>query len=478
MEELARAFEETLEQGRPDPALLELAGDEDPPRSARAFADAFADPDLAPGWSFWGPALLVSARPGFGAEQLALLATSHRQALGEPLPIAALPALAPILGASNFLARLLVREPHRVAEIDGPMPDAAPSLAPAPDWAAIRDHKYRGLLRITARDLLGRPFAESPRELSDLADVCLEAAAACAARETGTSPPAILALGKLGGRELNFSSDVDLVFVYGASSDAEDLARNAALTPFVRAFKGGLERPAADGFGYRVDLDLRPEGAHGALVNSVDAALSYYEGFGHEWERQAMIRLRAVAGDRVAAESFLRGITPFVFRRLIDPGVPRSVRAMKLRIEEERRRAGRDLEIELKEGPGGIRDVEFFVQSFQLLLGGRERSLRSGSVLEVLATLGRLKALPESVVGDLSEAYVWLRRAEHALQLVEERQTQRFPRDPAQQRALARRMGYADPDGARARDRLLDDWTSMRSRVRSQFEALLPEGDG
>lgn len=477
MIDLARAFEEGLERGRPDPGLLARLGDEEPARSARSFADVYADPDLTREWPVWGPPLLASARPGFGAEQLALLAARHREMLGAPLPITLLPGLAPVLGSSNFLARLLVREPRRAREIEGALPAPMSPGVPAADWPAIRDFKYRGLLRIAARDLLGRPFAESPRELSDLADACLEAAIQCASQESGAAPPALLALGKLGGRELNFSSDVDLVFVYAAASDAEDLARNAALAPFVRALKGGLETPAADGFGYRVDLDLRPEGAQGALVNSVDAALSYYEGFGAEWERQAMIRLRVIAGDRAAGDAFVRGIAPFVFRRLIDPGVARGVRAMKHRIEDERRRAGRDLEVDLKEGPGGIRDVEFFVQSFQLLLGGRERALRSGSVLEVLSMLERLQVLSESVVADLGEAYVWLRRTEHALQLVEERQTQRFPREPAQQLGLARRLGHREPDAARARDRLLDEWTSMRARVRAHFEALLPGGD-
>jgi glutamate-ammonia-ligase adenylyltransferase len=348
-----------------------------------------------------------------------------------------------------------------------------PAGTPAPDWGAIRAFKYRGLLRISARDALARSFAQSPGELSALADACLCAALDCAASETGAAAPCMLALGKLGGYELNFSSDVDLVFVYEARDDAEDLARNAELAPFVRTLKRGLESPAEDGFAYRVDLDLRPEGAQGALVNSVDAALTYYEGFGADWERQALIRLRVVGGERAAGEAFLRGIEPFVFRRLIDPGVTRGVRAMKLRIEDERLRAGRDLEADLKEGPGGIRDVEFFVQAFQLVFGGRHPELRGGSVLDVLARLNRLGLLPDGPAAELSEAYTWLRRAEHALQWVEERQTQRFPRDASQQLGLARRMGYRDPEGTRARDRLLDDWVSTRARVRGHFDALL-----
>jgi len=482
MPDLARAFEHALARGVIEPDLLARAGEGDPVRAAAAFAAAAAHPALASGIPVWAPALLTSARPGFGAEQLLALALRHEVVCGGPIPSAALPHAAAIVGASNFLARLLVRDPARVGDLaevrDGGLPSALPDGAPEPDWSAIRGFKYRGLLRITARDLAGRPFEASPRELSDLADACLDAGLRAAAGETGAEPPCLLALGKLGGRELNFSSDVDLLFLYDAADLSADWARNEAVAPLVRRFKQGLEKPHEDGFAYRVDLDLRPEGAQGALANSVDAALSYYESFGHEWERQMMIRLRVVAGETAAGRRFERAIAPFVFRRLIDAGVPRAVRAMKARIEDERVRAGRDLEVDLKEGPGGIRDVEFLVQALQLFFGGHHPALRTGSVPEVLRALAAAHLMAEGTVAELVDAYLWLRRAEHALQLVEERQTRSFPRDAAGQIALARRMGYRDTDGARARDRLLDDWTRVRDRVRTEFDALtFDEGD-
>ncbi|HME69939.1 MAG TPA: hypothetical protein VKM54_08730 [Myxococcota bacterium] len=474
---LSRSFVEGLERGAPDPTLLAIAGEAEPPGAALAFVRAAQHPDLAPQIAHWVPALLFSARPGFAAARLHELAGAYREACGAPLDLAGAPGLLPVLGASNFLARLLVRRPALLRELEGPIPEP-PSETPSGSWSAIRICKYRGLLRIAARDLLGRPFGESPRELSDLADRCLGAALACAADESGIVPASLLALGKLGGRELNFSSDVDLLFLYDTPSEAEDAARHADVARLVRAFKAGLERPTEEGFAYRVDLDLRPEGPQGALANSVNAALDYYESFGMEWERQMLIRLRFVAGPEAAARTFERAIAPFVFRRLIDPGVARAVRAMKTRIEEERRRAGRDIEADLKEGPGGIRDVEFLVQAFQLFHGGRLEVLQRGSVLEALAVLGRLELLPETAVTDLSRAYTWLRRAEHALQMVEERQTQGFPRERFGQIALARRMGYAEAEGERARERLLHDWATVRSQVRAQFEALvLGEGD-
>jgi glutamate-ammonia-ligase adenylyltransferase len=295
--------------------------------------------------------------------------------------------------------------------------------------------------------------------------------------ETDAPAPALFALGKLGGYELNFSSDVDLLFVYGAPAAADDLTLNARLARLVQLFKRQLEARSEDGLAYRIDLDLRPEGRPGALANSVEAALYYYETFGAEWERQMLIRLRYIAGPRDVADRFAAGIEPFVFRHAIDLGAIRRVREMKQRIEQERREAGRDLELELKEGPGGIRDVEFLVQALQLFHGGRSADLRTGNVELALARLAQHGLLPEAAATLLRDSYLWLRRAEHAVQLVEERQTQRFPRDPAAQLALARRMGYRDEQGARARDRLLDDWTRVRAQVRQQFENLVLGGE-
>jgi len=476
MDAFVGSFLQALDRGDRDVEALARLGDPDPPLAAEALAAAAAEPELAPSRERWLPELLRSARPGFGARVLRELVAAGRDEGLPPLDLVRLRWLPRLLGSSNVLARLLLRAPQFASELAGD-PPPAPEAMPAATWSAIRETKYRGLLRIAARDLAGRPFAESLRELSDLADRCLAAGLVCAAETTGVEPPSLLALGKLGGRELNFSSDVDLLFVYDESSEFEDGSRNAAIAKLVRVFKAGLERAEADGFAYRVDLDLRPEGAQGPVANSVDAALGYYESFGQDWERQMLIRLRHVAGPSAAARAFSEGVVPFVYRRLIDPQAPRAVRAMKLRIEEERRRAGRDLEIDLKEGPGGIRDVEFLVQALQLFHGGRHRGIRTGNVLEALSSLVQEHLLPEAAGEELVTAYTWLRRAEHAIQLVEERQTQRFPREREGQIGLARRMGYGDPEGERARARLTDDWTAVRSKVRFHFDALVLGGE-
>jgi glutamate-ammonia-ligase adenylyltransferase len=477
VEALAAQLIERLGRGEPDPAALDLAGDPEPAGAARAFLDAAAHPDLGPLQRVWVPALLASARPGYGASSLRGLAEARRRHGPGPLDLRRTPGLPTLLGDSNFLARLLLRVPALADELEGELAAPPDTSVPEPDWDAIRRAKYRGLLRVAARDLAGRSFEMSLLELSDLADGCLTAALAAAGAETRVEPPALLALGKLGGRELNFSSDVDLLFVYRPPPSADSLQHNHEVARLVRSLKQGLEQPTAEGFAYRVDLDLRPEGRTGALANSVDAALAYYESFGAEWERQMLIRLRPVAGPADAAEAFARGVAPFVYRRLIDPRVLDDVRQMKARIEEERRRAGRDIEAEVKEGPGGIRDVEFLVQSLQLFHGGREPGLRTGNVLRALRALARRGLLPDPTTASLCDAYLFLRRVEHALQLSEERQTARFPGESAPRTALARRMGYRMPRAGDALARLLDDWTSVRSQVRAHFEALVLGGE-
>jgi len=462
-----------LRRGELTADALASLGEPEPEEARVALHEAAREPDLASHVASWGPALLVGARCGFGARTLVEVARRYRATRRKALPPGALASLAAVVSCSDFLARTLLRHAHWCEGLDG-CPPSAPFDEPVePDWTAIRIAKYQGLLRIAARDLAGRPFEESLVELSRLAERCLTAGLETAARECDASAPALLALGKLGGEELNFSSDVDLLFVYAPERPDDVPELQARHTQLIQLFKRQLEARSEDGFAYRIDLDLRPEGKPGALVNSVDAALYYYESFGADWERQALIRLRPLAGPERVAKRFMQGVTPFVYRRGIDTDAIRRVRAMKLRVEQERRDAGRDLERELKEGPGGIRDVEFLVQALQLFHGGREPRLRTGNVLRALARLSEHGLLPDASAASLAQSYLWLRRAEHALQMQEERQVHRMPSDAAAQVALARRMGYHDPSGEAARTRLLDDWTRVRSGVRAHFEQLV-----
>ncbi len=465
-----------LGQGVAPPAALDALGVAEPALTGARLAAAANHADLVATRARWLPDLLLSARPGYGAHVLEELCARYRATRGRALDLTQMPALPRLLGSSDFLARLLLRHPHWSEELAGDPPAAPDDVAIEPDWTAIRIAKYKGLLRIAARDLVGRPFEASLGELSRLADRCLEAALEAATRASGAPKPALFALGKLGGSELNFSSDVDLLFLYDEPRGAApEVDHQTAIARLIQTFKKHLEVPSEDGFGYRVDLELRPEGKMGVIANPVDVALGYYESFGAEWERQMLIRLRYLTGPRATAEAFERGIRPFVWRRSVGPEAIRGVRAMKRRIEDERTEAGRDLEVDLKEGPGGIRDVEFLLQAFQLFFGGREPSLRSGNVLVALAALRDLELLPASVTDGLRDAYLWLRRAEHCVQMIDERQTQTFPRDPSAQLGLARRMGYAEPEGRQAREALLDDWLRVRTEVRRHFENLVLE---
>lgn len=453
---------------------LSALGAPEPERAAAALLQAARHPDLGASAHSWIPALLPTARPGFAAQCLEELADLHRRSADTPFDCAHAPTLPLVLGSSDTLARLLLRHPTWLDELSGDTP-AAPSTDPIePNWTAIRTAKYRGLLRIAARDLAERPFSQSLGELSDLADRCLEAALTCAARESEADPPALIGLGKLGGRELNFSSDVDLLFIDLPSEGEEDVGRREAAERLVRLLKRQMEAPSEDGFGYRVDLELRPEGRNGALTNPLDSALYYYETFGADWERQMLIRARPIAGPAVGRR-FCNEIEPFVYRAAIDPAAIRAVRDMKGRIEEDRRRRGRDLEYDLKEGPGGIRDVEFLVQALQLFSGGTLHEFRTGNVLRALDVAAQHSLLPEGTPEALAHAYTWLRRAEHGVQMNEERHSHRVPRDPAAQLALSRRIGYREPSGSAALAHFLEDWGAIRVEVRRHFENLVLE---
>jgi glutamate-ammonia-ligase adenylyltransferase len=468
--ELARRVIESLRAGDPAGDDLSRAGSPQPAEDAVALGAAARDADLAPRTEHWLPALLASASPGAGARRLVAIAEQCRRRGHPPGAPFAGAVLARVLGNSHFLGRWLLREPSWQGDLAGAIVPPPPRVDANAGWSELRRTKYRGLLRIAARDH-ARRFDDGLGELTDLADDILRRALVLAAGER--EAPALFALGKLGGRELNFSSDVDLLFVCEAPPDERGHAARESAAVVVRELKRRLDERTDEGFVYRVDLDLRPEGPPGALVRGVEGTLGYYELRGAEWERQMLLRLRHLGGSPRAARAFERGIEPFVYRRAIDPGVIDSVRAMKTRIETDRRDRGRDLDANLKEGPGGIRDVEFTVQALQLFHAGRLPELRTGNVFTAIAALERAGVLPAASAAVLEDGYRWLRRAEHALQLAEEQQTAQLPREAAERTAVARRMGYADAAAADATRRFEADLARTRSQVREQFEALV-----
>lgn len=257
MDAVAQRVIDAVRRGSVDASMLSAAGLDEPPALAEALDAAATDAQLGDHLEWWVPALVATAEPLFGVRTLCDL-VARRRALGAPIDLRGTPALVPILGSSRFLARRLLAHPEWIDGIAGSPPEAPSPASIGMDWDAIRCAKYRGLLRIAARDLLGRPFEASLGELSELADRCLVAALGCATEESGADAPALLALGKLGGRELNFSSDVDLLFLYEVPEGGDPIERADAVGRIVRRLKSNLEGPSEEGFGYRVDLDLRP----------------------------------------------------------------------------------------------------------------------------------------------------------------------------------------------------------------------------
>ncbi len=354
-----------------------------------------------------------------------------------------------LLGFSSAAADFLVRSPEEAesladvslrdrraldeelaADIDGLGPEAG-----------LRRFRRRALMRVAARDLAGAALDEVVREISDVADACIAAALRIAAEPTAAAEPtlAVIGLGKLGGRELNFASDVDLLFMHVEQGPpAQDEAERLAAA-FIRL----LAEPTADGVALRVDPTLRPGGRSGALSRSLDATIAYYDGESATWERQAMLKARAVAGDQQLGAGFIRGLEPLVYPEHLPAAAIDEVRRTKVRLEEYILQRGKEF-TEVKRGHGGIRDVEFAVQLLQLVHGRRDPALRSPSTLAALASLADEGYVARSDAEDLAAAYRFLRRLEHRLQIVRDLQTHDLPAEIAARTTLARSLGLTD----------------------------------
>jgi glutamate-ammonia-ligase adenylyltransferase len=319
----------------------------------------------------------------------------------------------------------------------------------------LRLYCHREQIRIGGRDLLGLATVDQTvRELSTLADAVIEAGLACTrarlAREWHGDPPVafvVLGMGKLGGRELNYSSDVDLIYVYERDGELPD--GRTVREFFVRVAEEvtrALAEVTQDGFCFRVDLRLRPGGGEGPLTLSLPALLSYYEALGQTWERAVWLKARPVAGDGALGEAIGAELTPFVYRRFLDYGMLDDLKEMKRRVDASLRDP-RARERNVKLGRGGIRGVEFWVQAQQLIHGGKDPRLRERSTLGALAILAAAGYVGADQAAALADAYRFLRDVEHKLQIVYRRQTQIVPSDPDELRALVRRLGLTGPDG-------------------------------
>ncbi len=477
-----------------------------------------------PGW----PAAHDTAAAARLIERFGALGRAEAKLAARPDVAAVLEAVG---GNSPFLSDLVLREPAALRGFlaDGPEPvmaeamaalAAVPPAAPRPQIAAALRRAKRVAALVVALADLGTiwSLARVTEALSDLAQATLTLAVAHllrAAHTAGTlalpdpDRPAeasgliVLGMGKLGARELNYSSDIDLILIYDpaapiytsraggeAPADDSDAHAGGVMSRLARDLVTLMEARDANGYVFRTDLRLRPDPAATPPAIALPAAIAYYESMGQNWERAAMIKARPVAGDLAAGQAFLDAIRPFVWRRGLDFALIADIHAMKRRIDAYRDKTGRNKTgrnktgragdpsaaaadpvarvagVNVKLSPGGIREIEFLAQTLALVWGGRDPALRQPTTLGALAALVRAGLLPRRAAGELAAAYGFLRRVEHRLQMVADRQVHSLPARAEDLAAFATFMGYADA-AAFARD-----LAARLDRVRAHYAAV------
>ncbi|MBN2647438.1 MAG: bifunctional [glutamate--ammonia ligase]-adenylyl-L-tyrosine phosphorylase/[glutamate--ammonia-ligase] adenylyltransferase [Thiotrichales bacterium] len=379
--------------------------------------------------------------------------------------------LAQIRNWSLYLTRGLDRYPHLLETqpwLEAYEPrqlfdQVYQAVISSPDEATLKRNlrlqRHQEMLRVAVRDLGGlAELEENLRDLSDLADALVNAAldwhsAKLVQRygepigeESGLPQKLlVIGMGKLGGQELNFSSDIDLIFAYperGETNGARSVSNEEFFVRLGQAMNKSLVEVNDEGFVYRVDMRLRPFGDAGTLAVSFAALEHYYEVHGRAWERYALVKARIMAGDRQAAQDLFDLLRPFVYRRYVDFTAMDSLRDLKRMIRDQVNKKG--MQANLKLGPGGIREIEFIVQAFQLVHGGRDRALQGRQLLPMLALLEERGFIEASIRQGLEKAYRFLRRAENRVQMWADMQTHDLPDNPQQQQFLAESMGFAD----------------------------------
>jgi [glutamine synthetase] adenylyltransferase / [glutamine synthetase]-adenylyl-L-tyrosine phosphorylase len=387
----------------------------------------------------------------------------------DSLPAVIRDSLPLVFAASDFVAQACARDASLLSDLIGhygltnrsapgdyaARAPTAGSCSDADMLSALRRWRRREMARIAWRALAGwAEVEETLTDLSDFADAAIRASVeharqALTARygeprsaSGAVQPLVVVAMGKLGGRELNFSSDVDLVLLFpehGETDGPRPIANEELFTRLGQGLIRLLETATQDGFTLRVDMRLRPFGDSGPLVTSFASLEDYLPLHGRDWERYAYVKARPVTAAERYAEIRATALGPFVYRRYLDYGVFESLREMKALIEREVER--RELAGHIKLGPGGIREIEFIVQAFQLIRGGRERRLQTTSLLQALATLGELQLMPSTAVAELRAAYLYLRRLENSLQMLSDSQVHQLPADELSQERIALAMG-------------------------------------
>ena len=407
-----------------------------------------------------------------------------------------------ILGLSEYVARSCTSSPEILADIfkkgnlkkpypvDSCQDRLRTAIASAEDPASLgillRRFRQREMVQIAWRDLAGlADLSETMAALTVLAETCIDGALQTlqgwqcrpfgfpASADGRRQQLVVIGMGKLGGRELNFSSDIDLIFAYPEDGETVDGAKGIGndefFTLLCRQLLQTIGAVTPEGFVFRTDIRLRPYGESGPIVMSFDALEAYYQQQGRDWERYAWIKARVVAGDRTAGQDFMNRIKPFVYRRYLDFGAFESLRRMKQKIELEEQRKG--VENNIKLGRGGIREIEFFGQIFQLIRGGVEPSLQRRGIQNVLAALVAEAHIPAAVCKDLEKAYIFLRMTENHLQEFWDQQSHVLPQGRLNRLRLALSMGFSNWEDYHA------ELSRCLARVHSHFSKLLVAGD-
>ena len=403
-----------------------------------------------------------------------------------------MPCSTDIAACSRYLGRLFAARPEIAAEVAARIDDPL-SAAEMRGWLArdaltednlkpeLRRLKQRAYARVAVRDLAGRaPLGEVTETMTAIAEIAVETAlavlgAALAARygtpRNGRGEEQrliVLGMGKLGGRELNVSSDIDLIFVYpddGDTDGAKSISNFEFFTRLGRQLIAAIAEVTGDGQVFRVDMRLRPNGDSGPLACSFDMLENYFITQGREWERYAWIKARPLTGVHVDELEKIR--RPFVFRKYLDFGTINAMRDLHAQIRREVAR--KDMAANIKLGPGGIREIEFIAQVFQLIRGGRDAQLQIKPTVQVLSLLSERGQLGLDAAVELTAAYDFLRRLEHRLQYLDDAQTHSLPEAAADQEIVARAMGFANFEALAAE---LDD---HRQNVSRHFEAVFAD---
>jgi glutamate-ammonia-ligase adenylyltransferase len=430
-------------------------------------------------------------------ERAAIASLTQASAKVEPL-------LHAIAESSPFLWDLVSRDAQRLLRIlrsdperhfDALLADAAARVAATDDletaMRSLRRMKAEGALLIALADIGGAwPVMRAAAALTALADSAVRAAVHFALSEAARAgrvrplDPAdpqkgsgyiVLAMGKMGAGELNYSSDIDLIvfFENGSPIVPEDVEAVPVFVRITQRLVKLLQERTGDGYVFRTDLRLRPDPASTAVAISTAAAMTYYESVGQNWERAAMIKARVCAGDIAAGETFLAGLSPFVWRKYLDFAALADVHAMKRQINAYRGHG--EIAVEghnIKLGRGGIREVEFFAQTQQLIAGGRNPGLRDRDTLTTLTKLEQDRWIDAAARDDLSAAYRFLRTVEHRLQMINDEQTQTLPGERADMERFARFLGYE------SRDAFATDLVAQLGKVQGYYARLFEKAPG